>query len=291
MRNPLEGLKLKTAMIPIDKVETNTFVRTGIDQDRIQVMGLAVEGGAKLPPIVLIPAYEVNSRGEIVPLNNKMYYMVDGRHRLLMEDQMFDHTEVAAQIIMGGVTTEAQLISIAFLLNSPDGPLPPDKGDIEHTIEELLKRKVQKKEIPTMLGLPDMVVKKFINDVEQRLEHAKTLRAFKHVVNKGMSIPEAAQKEDTTSEKLRNYIAAGRRKRKANDLDSANRTVSGSYKSLNSTLHMTIRILVGKYDDGDVTAEDVINVFKKIEGFHARNAKSIKDLRSRFEAKTKTAGN
>jgi hypothetical protein len=284
-KNPLDGLKTKTIMVPVANIETNTFVRSGIDHNRIELMGIAVEGGAKLPPVILFPAYELNSKGEISSLCNDTFFMVDGRHRLFLEDQMFDSDKIAAQIILGGIKTEAELISLAFLLNNPDGPMPPDKYDIEHTVEELLKRKVPKKEIPAMLGLPDAVVKKFVNDVEQRLEHAKTLRAYKHVVNKGMSIPEAAQREDTTPEKVRNYIAAGRRKRKASDVESASRTISGSYKSLNSTLHMTVRILVGKYDDGDVSGDDILGILEKVEGFHTRNAKSIKDLRARFEAK------
>lgn len=223
-------------------------------------------------------------------LNNGRYNMVDGRTRLWMYDQMFDKAEVQALIIVDGLKNEAQLISLAFLLNNPEGPQPPDKGDVEHTVEELLKRKVPKKDIPSLLGLPDMAVKKFINDVETRFEHAKTLRAFKHVVNSGMSVSEAAEAEGTTPEKVRNYIAAGRRKRKASDLESASRNISGSFKSLSSTIHMTMRVLTGKYEDGDVTAKDVFDVFKKIEGYQTRNSKAVKALRERFEGKANGNG-
>lgn len=44
-KNPLEGFSLKTRMVKIEDIDTNTFVRTGIDQNRVELMGLAVEGG------------------------------------------------------------------------------------------------------------------------------------------------------------------------------------------------------------------------------------------------------
>lgn len=289
MSNPLAGLKTKGEMVSVDKIDVNTFVRDTINPGRLELLQLAVESDVKLPPIVLVPSYEV-FKGEISPLNDGRFAMVDGRHRLWVYKNTFDQDEVSA-IIVTGIKTESQLISIAFQLNAPDGPLPPDKKDIEHTVTELLKRRVAKKEIPNLLGLPDVAVRKYINDVEARLQHSTTLRAYSRVVKEGMSIPDAASAEGTTPEKLRNYIAAGRRKRKQGDVDAMNTEIARLFKSLLSSLHMLGRNIGKKFADGDVTSDDGVELYDKLEKGLSKATKVVDDLANRFIAKAEGGEN
>lgn len=284
MSNPLAGLKTKGVMVPVEKIEVNTFVRSNISQDRIDLLKLAIEGDAKLPPIVLVPSYEVTRGGKISPLDDGRYSMVDGRHRFWVHKNIFDCNEVSS-IVVSGIETEAQLISIAFQLNGPDGPLPPDTNDIEHTVEELLKRKVSKKEIPILLGLPDVVIRKFVNDVEARLERATVYRAFQRVVKDGLTVADAAKAEGTAPEKVRNFIASGRRKRKQEDVEEMTREIARLCKSLSGTLHANSRIIGKKFADGDITADDGIDLFGRMEQCLTKLTKIVKDNADRFIAK------
>lgn len=286
MSNLLEGIRVKPEIVRIEDVETNAFVRVGISDDRVQFLGLLVQAGTVLEPILVIPEYEVDAKGRLsFVAGSKKRGVVDGRHRLRMEDLLLDHTEVKVQTIVSGVETEAQLIALAFRANNVEGPLPPDQQDIGHTIELLLEKKVPKKDIPALLGLPEVAVRKYVNDVETRWERAKTYRGYKIVINQGISVPEAAKQAGTTPEKLRNYIAAGRRKGREEDVAVVKKDISHTYKSLSTKLQMVMRGLSKKYDDGDVVAQDVLEILTSIEASQARIVKTVKDLRARFEAK------
>lgn len=201
---------------------------------------------------------------------------------------MFDHKEVKVQTIISGLETEAQLIALAFRANNVDGPLPPDQQDIGHTVELLLEKKVPKKDIPALLGLPEQAVKKYINDVEARWERAKTYRGYKLVVTQGVSVPEAARQAGTTPEKVRNFIARGRTKVREDNITKVSKEMRQVFKSLTSKLTSNMVSLTKKYDDGDVVAQDVFDLLKSIEASHVRIGKVIKDLHDRFEAKLNT---
>ncbi len=290
MVNPLANLKTKGLMVPVEDIDTNTYVRTGIDQNRIEVLKLVVESDVKLPPIVLVPSYEVLKNGEISPLNNGRYSMVDGRHRLWVYKTIFDEKKVSS-LIVNGITTEAQLISVAFQLNAPDGPLPPGKNDIEHTVGELLRRKVPKKEIPNLLGMPEVAIKKFINDVEARVSHAATVRAFRRVVTDEVSVQDAAKAEGIPPEKLKNFMAAGRRVDvRKQDTDRTIREVNELFNSVSRSIRGTSRSLTKRYEDGDVTSDDVIDIYAKMEQGLSKAMKIVKDLTDRFIAKAESGG-
>lgn len=292
MKSPLEGIRLTPATVKISKIKTDVYVRTGINQSRVKAMQKFKEGGGVLPPVILVRAYEVDSKGQLAfTTGNDEFAMLDGRHRLWLEDNVFDEDDIKSQIVPNSTfKTESELIAAAFKLNNPDGPLAPDDTDIEHTIEMLLERKTPKDEIPVLLGLPRNAVRKYVNDVETRWERAKVLRAHKDVIRNDLPISEAARKHDTTPEKLKAYIAGNARRKKASEKEEILREISSAFKGLNSKLHGELRFLNRRYDDGDVSADDVFAVLKRIDDRLAGISATAKDLRSRFEAKTRKRG-
>ncbi|OGZ79503.1 MAG: hypothetical protein A2561_03625 [Candidatus Staskawiczbacteria bacterium RIFOXYD1_FULL_32_13] len=263
-------------------IDQNTFVRDSISTERLDMLKLLIEGGTKLPPIVLVPAYEV-IRGEICSLNNNRYSMVDGRHRLWLYKDIFEYKEVSA-LIVSGITTEAQLISVAFQLNAPDGPLSPGKKDIEHTITELLRRKVPKKDIPGLLGYDEVAIKKYINDVESKLKHATTVRAYKRVVEENLTVAEAAKAEGANPESVRNYISRGRRVTKE-VMDEMTAEMKTVFKSLHASLHGNSRSISKKLDDGDLTSDNGIALYDMMEQGLVKAMKIVKNESDRFIAK------
>ena len=284
------NIKVKPEIVKISDIESNTFVRTGIDPDRVQFLGTLVESGVVLEPILLIPAYELDDKGRInLIAGTSKRNVVNGRHRLRMYDFLLDHDEVKALTIVSGVETEVQLISLAFQSNM-GGALPPTQGDISHTVASFLERGVFKKDIPALLGMPEVAVKKFINDVEAQLERAKVSRAVKRVLREDITTSEAAKLEKTTPEKVRSHIAAGRRRERETSVAAANKDVAHALKVLSSTVHTTMRHLFRKYDDGDVVADDVRGVFRKIDSSGTTFTKAVKDLRARFEDKVSGNG-
>ena len=283
-KNPLDGLKIKTHMVLAKHIKTNTFVRTGLDQDRVQLLNVLRESGVVLGPIVIIPDFDVKD-GMLNFLHNDKYAIVDGRHRYWMETAILGSTEIKSQIILAGLTTEAQFISVAFRSNNTGGPKQPNQGDIEHTVELLLEGGTPKKDIPGLLDMPEKAIRKFVNDVEIRVAHEKTARSYQLVIRKDMSIPDAAKAEGTTPEKLRNYIAGKKRRNKAEKIEIVSRDIGTTFKSLNSKIHGTVRQLIKLWHDGDVTAEEVMKILKKLEERCGGTVKIIDDLKARFAAK------
>ena len=294
-----EGIRTKTAMVPVAKIDHDFFVRTRINEDHAMYLAMLLEGSEKeadaerrvvLPPVLLIPTYTVDSKFRLsFAQASDTYKVVYGRHRLHAEDVVLDHLEVKAEIIVSGVETESQLISLAYRENT-GGSLPPTQKDSEHTVEMLLDRNVPKKDIAQLLCVPTSLAMKFIRNVEIRLDQAKVSRAHHHVAFDGMTVPQAAEKEGVTVAKVQDRIIAGNKKRKQGEIEEMSREIGHSYRSTSSKLSNSLRILFTKYDEGEIDAKTVFNILKQIESAQKKAVKTAADWRARFEAKLVSNG-
>lgn len=291
-KNLLDGIKTKPILLAAERVLTNLFVRTELNQDHAMYLACLVDdqdAQVVLPPILVIPEFEINGDGEIhFVVESDKFRIVDGRHRFWAWTEILDQAEVKALVITDGIKTRADLTALAYRLNC-GGPLPPTNADTEHTVETLLELKVPKKRIGEMLGLPPGLARKFVNNIESRLERAKIRRAVNSIAENPKTVAEAAREQGIEPEKVRKFIAGktggcGTK----DDMEMIRREVSADYKSMSSRNAARMRALLEQYDDGDLNAKDVFNVFRQIEALQKKSASALGEWRKRFEAKIQT---
>lgn len=283
----LNGIKTKPMMIDIASIETNLFVRRELNTDHAMYLAVLIddaESTVVLPPILVIPEYEVVD-GEIdINPQPKTYNVVYGRHRLWAEGQILEHKQIKCLVIVSGIKTEAELIALAYKENC-GGSLPPTSADTEHTVEALLERKVPKSKIAEMLGLPGSLARKFINSIESRLEKARVRRAVNIIVQDSKTVAQAAETVGVNPDKVRQFIAGQKRKEKEDDKAQITRGVKAAWKEASNKNAGYLRSVFVKYDEGEVSKEFVFGLFRELDQLHKRAESILAQWKKRFEAK------
>lgn len=295
--NLLSGIKTKSMMIAVALIEQNLFVRKELNTDHAMYLALLIdspENGVVLPPILVIPEYEVvDGKIHIKPDATK-YRIVYGRHRLWAEDKILDHSEIKALVIQSGVETEADLISLAYRENC-GGSLPPTSGDTEHSVEILLGHNVSKKEIALKLGLPASLARKFINSIESRLMRARVRRAVYLVIHgeddedsksEGITVAKAAGIVGVSADLVRAHIA-DKKPSDGKDDEAAMivREIRAAANQYSNKVAGWLKSVFTRYDDGDVDAKYVRAIFKLIADKRKSAESNQKDWEKRFDAK------
>jgi hypothetical protein len=75
-----------------------------------------------------------------------------------------------------------------------------------------------------------------------------------------------------------------------NDAGIIRKEVSSAFKSASSRNAVLFRGLLEKYDDGDVNAKFVFDIFRQVEDLQNRARIAIAEWRKRFEAKVSSNG-
>ena len=254
----------KTIMVPIRDLKINTYVRQALNQDHAIYLGELLENGVKLEPIKITAGLEV----------------IDGRHRIEAHE-LNSKSEIEAEIV--NVASATEIITLAYKANV-GGALPPSQQDTEHTIMLLLGRGEPKKRIGELLGLPAGMARRYIGIVESKSARAKLLRAAAAITDGGLTVAKSAEQYGVEPEKLREMLSGQRRKHKQQGIAEVQRGLTRTYKSLSSKNAALIRGLLEKYEDGDVTARQVIDIFEHIEQLQKRAVRSISDWKKRFDA-------
>lgn len=287
--NLLEGLDTKCFEVTPDKVVERFFIRKELNTDWAMHLACLMddkENPITLPPIVVVPEYEDREDDELYFIKGSdKFILVYGRHRLWAEDKILDRATIKVVVIVSGVTKKSQLISIACRENV-GGSLSMTREDFEHTVEEMLKLNVPKKQIPEMLGLPGGLVRRFIGNIESRLRRATVKEVVRDVLENSATLVDASRARGADPAEVRKEIAARTGIKTVQDeSDQLKREISGDYKSLSAKNAARFRGLIEQYEDGDVNAKAVFDVFRQVEDLLGRASTTLTDWRKRFEAK------
>lgn len=247
----------------IKDLKSNLFVRSSLDQDWALQLGALLEAGVKLPPIKVTSDFTV----------------VDGRHRIEAHE-LNQLDEIEYEIV--SVKDEFDLIAQAYKANL-GGSLPPRVQDTEHTIRLLLQRNVNGKAIGEMLGLPPSIARKYASNIRSKDERAKVQRAAMAVTEGGLTITKAAETHDADEDKVREVLGGRTRKHKKG-IEEVQRGLTKLYRSLSSKNGSLMKNLFEKYEDGDVSMRQVLDVFKHIEDLNKKQVRNLLDWRKRFNA-------
>lgn len=253
----------KIIIVKIADLDMNLFVRKTLNQNHALYLGELVQNGVKLPPILINPQKKV----------------IDGRHRVEAYE-LNDLLEIEAEVV--NITSDAELIAAAFKANV-GGALPPNSQDIEHTIVVLLGLGEAQKHIVEMLGLPVEMTRGCIKNVQSRLMRQKLQQAADAVTEGGLTVPKAAEQFRVNPDRLKETLSGNRKKQKKEAMNEVQLHFTKRYRSLGSSNAASLRRLFDKFQDGDVSPQQVVAIFEKLDQLQKQSARSLADWRKRFD--------
>lgn len=296
-----QGLKVKSKMVLRDNVDQNFYVRTRLNEEYGLRLGCWIEAnepaqdcGSRdpLPPIVVVPEFKVDAKGrlEFVP-NTDRFVIVCGRHRLYAYGLLskYDTLPIRVLVVVEGINTVSELIAVAYKENSA-GQLALTDADIRHTIDMLLDLKVPESKIPETLGQPVKYLRKYIEAVKSQRKRKKGLEVLDKVADGEYTVKEAAEEVGLPLEEAKQFIVNEKRRGRKEEADVIVKRVRACLTSTSNTLAANIDMLVERFEDGDVNAKFVLDLFKMVETRQKRWEKSIADRKSRFSAKVNGDG-
>jgi transposase len=255
-------------MYKISELKMNLYVRKALDQDHVLYLAELMEGGVDLGPI------KVNPDGIVV----------DGRHRI-EATTLHNKDEIRGEPV--NIRGEANLIAAAFKANV-GGSLPPSREDIEHTIASLIERQESEKNIISLLAMSPSMARKYIVEIRSKLKRAKLQRAADAVTEGTLTVVKAAEQFGVDLDTLREMLSGDRKKNKKG-LPELKRQLSTQYKSVSLKNAASLKKILEKYEDGDVTAKQVQDLFIHIDHLQKKSRVSVEGWQQRFAALLATA--
>ena len=252
-------------VMQLSELEVNSFVRQELNHEHVQHLAELIKNAVDLPP----PKITIDGQ------------VIDGRHRIDAHE-INGIKEIKCEII--DITDETKLISMAYQANQ-GGSLPPTQKDTDHTIMLLLDRGETIKSIGTLLNLPAGMARKYVKDVKSRMSRAKIQRAANDVINGNLTAAKSAEKHDVNLEQLKEMLSG--KKRSKWGTPQIKSGLAKLSQSLNLRQSNSYRKLIEKYEDGDVTAKQVREVFRHMAKLQRNSAKVLADWTRRFEAKVR----
>lgn len=253
----------KRTIVPIKDLDLSIFVRVKLNPDRVEYLaGLKVDG-VELPPIGITPDMKV----------------IYGRHRIGAYE-FLDLKEIEAEVIE--VEDEAELITIAYKENV-GGALPPTQEDTEHTIEMLMDRKIPKKQIGAMLGLPPGLARTYLKNVQARITTKRLQAAATAIAKRDYTVARAAEEYSVDLERLKDFISGTRRK--TSEFTDTKRRLISKNRSHSNILTALCKKLHERYEDGEFSRIQIDELFDLMQTQTKQIGRFINDYRSRFQAK------
>jgi transposase-like protein len=252
-------------------LQTNLFVREELNQDHVMALAMLIEAGVEMTTPIEI--------GYVASDPAKKETVVDGRHR----KEAYELNNVKKiEVKILEFEDEVEMISYAYKTNA-GGSKPPTMADTEHTVMLLLQHNESMKRIGELLGLPPSVARKFANTVKSRMNRQQIQHALAAITDGGLTISKAAEQFDVEAETLKE-ILSGKRRKHRRGVQDLQRTLTSNSKSLSLRNASLIRKLLQEYEDGDVTPQQVRDIFKHIEVLQKGATRGVADWKRRFEA-------
>lgn len=177
---------------------------------------------------------------------------------------------------------EVEMISYAYKTNT-GGSKPPTIADTEHTVMLLLQHNESMKRIGELLGLPASIARKLATTVKSRMNRQQIQHAITAITDSGLTISKAAEQFGVEAETLKEILSGKRRKHRRGIADLQRILTSNSKSSSLKSANIIKKLLQG-YEDGDVTQQQVRDIFRHIEDLQKGATRGVADWKKRFES-------
>ena len=259
--------KTETVVLPITDLKQTFFVRKQLDEDRVLYFMELYEAGAKVPPIEVV-------RGTME--------IKDGRHRKAALEHL---NRERVECLLVEPKERKALIIEAFGANF-GGALPPTRLDILHVMKQLIMEGSSLAQLKKDFSAyyPPSVVTKYVRDAANELATAKLSRAVQAVTHGDKTVTEAATEHDVNEDQLRDKISGVKRKRRTAKMADLKSQLSRRYGGNTRRTAAEIRSLLSRFEDGELDAAKVEEVFRHLERTIKRGLKTLLQWRERFVA-------
>lgn len=223
----------------IKTIVTEFFVRTALNEARVEFFTKLIREGHDLPPIELA---ERDGRK----------LLTDGRHR--MEAQLrLGKTQIEYTKAPAGLSI-VELIARAYRANS-GGPLPPTEADSEHTVRILLQNKTSLRRIAELLGLPAGLTRRYVCDIQSKDQKKKLQLARDAIACDGLTVAQAAAKYEVEQGTLKRFI--GGKKEGKKDSVEIKQGILTAQRAMTIKVSNLLKKAKALFEDGTVTAKDI----------------------------------
>jgi hypothetical protein len=141
-----------------------------------------------------------------------------------------------------------------------------------------------KSKIPEALGLPAKMVRTYIDTIDSKRKRQVLMSAISAVTDDGLTVAKAAEQYGVDLQRLKDELSGRRKKKGQNGVGEMSAELTSSFKSIGNSTAALLRKAVQKFDDGDLTAGQVLGLFEDVERLQKLAAKAVADRRKRFEA-------
>ncbi len=246
----------------ISDLKLGFYVRQKLDENHALLFAELLEAGKKLPAI------KITEDGTVV----------DGRHRIEAHE-ILRLPEIEVEVV--SITDQAKLIATAYISNT-GGSLPPTLEDTEQTIMMLLELGEKRASIARLLRLPASMARKHIGNVQSKMARKKLQTAASAVTEGGLTVGQSAQQHKVDLAKLKEFMSPKRAKK--HGIPDIQRDITRTYQSVSAKNSRLCRSLLDKFEDGDVTKEQMESIFDHLDSAMSRANRVLSDNRKRFEA-------
>lgn len=256
---------MKKTRVPIKDLKFDLYVRQHLNQDHVLYLAGLIEGGKVLDPIMITEGMTV----------------IDGRHRI-EANLLLDHAEIDAEVYP--FRDEVKIISEAYRSNI-GGALPPTIADTEQTIMLLLERGEKQTSIAGHLKLPNSMIRKLVKNVQSKMARKKVQMAASAVTENGLTVTAAAEQFKVKLPQLKEFMSPTHGKKRG--VPDLQRQVSSMFRSSSIKTSKFCVMLLDKFEDGDISREDLRSIFDQLQAANGKTARNISEYRARFDAKAK----
>lgn len=252
-----------TKVVKLTDIQTNLFVRKALNQDHVLYLAELIENNVEMKDLIEV---------------TEDFQLVEGRHRKEAYE-LNGVKEVKVKILE--FEDDGEMIAYAYKANT-GGSLPPSPQDTEHTVMLLLGRGETRKHISELLCLPLEMTRRYVKEVQSKAVRAKIAQAAAAVTEGGLTVLKAAEHYSVDLDRLKDKLSGGKRGPHKRGVEEIQCGLTRTYKSLSSKNAALIRSLLEKYEDGDVTEQQMRDIFAHIEQLQKRSIRAIGDWKQRF---------
>jgi len=259
-----------TTTVEISKLKQQVYVRQEINEDHMLMLACLIDGGTKMPPILI-------TEDNVV---------VDGRHRVRA------HTYLGLDKIQADIVRESgalRLLGLAVKQNL-GGSLPINKKDLQHAIESMIDKNYILKQIQAELGqyLPSSTVKAVYANAQWSIRARRVRKAMDLMATTPtLSVADAAKMVGIGE----NILQAAISKKKPippNVINQIKGKIKQKFVQINRGLGQEIRILITRWSEGEFSTEAIDEIMDSYHHQSNNLMNNCEETIRRWSAKRET---
>lgn len=260
----------KVHYVLLEDINIKFYIRTALDDDRVLMFSELIESGVENALLV----------------TEENHILIDGRTRHASYD-FLDRKKVPC--VFCNEADEDILIAAAFLANSsPASSKPPDRSDIKHTMELLIKAGSSKSVIKGYFedSLGGAVFERYYKDVQSKINKYNIRQARNAVAEEKMDINTAVRHYGVSKRALKIAISGIKEKEEMESLTSLKTALSRKFRNLSTSLGKRFSENMKLFEGGDLSEEEFRALLQKERDHLRKIFKAHEERVKRFRVRT-----